>query len=243
MNIVAMIPARSGSKGIKGKNLRCIAGKPLISYTIDAALASRLVSRVLVSTDSAEMRALAVRLGAEAPFIRPPELANDTACMVDVMRHCVRYLERQLHYRTEMLVTLYPTSPFRTGMQIDEAITQFLDSDADCLVSVSRQKHHPYWTLDVDPEGKLFHYFGKDKLYYRRQDMPVTYEQNGAIYIVPPANVTKLDRRSMTDNTLSYIMEGPSALNIDDEHDLLLANAIAAGMEDRAAFHRTCSQG
>ncbi len=94
------------------------------------------------------------------------------------------------------------------------------------MVSISKQKHHPYWSLEVNEKGKLFHYFGKDKLFYRRQDMPDTYEQNGAIYIVPPAKIETLDIRSMTDNTLAFIMDGKSSINIDSEFDLILCNAL-----------------
>lgn len=227
MNIVSMIPARAGSKGISNKNMRLVGGKPLISHTFEAAKSSSLVSRIIFSTDSEKMRELALHSCIEAPFLRPKEVSTDTACMVDVMTQCVEWLEKHEQYSTDLLVTLYPTSPFRTGDQIDEAIELFLKKKADCLVSVSRQKHHPYWTLNINNQGRLLHYFGKENIFYRRQDMPITYEQNGAIYIVPPENITKLDKRSMTDNTLAFVMEGRSSLNIDDEMDLILANALA----------------
>ena len=226
MNIVAMIPARGGSKGIINKNMRTVGGKPLILHTIEAAKASQRLSRVLFSTDSAQMRNHAIENGIEAPFLRPDELADDTICMVDVMKHCVVWLQRHERYEIDLLVTLYPTSPFRTGAQIDEAIDCFFQSDANCLVSVSAQKHHPYWSLSLDTGDRLHHYFEKEKIYYRRQDMPETYEQNGAIYIVPTEKIDDLDVRSMTDNTLAFVMEGISSINIDDELDLILANAL-----------------
>ena len=184
MNIVGMIPAREGSKGIKNKNMRTVGGKPLILHTIEAAKASQRLSRVLFSTDSTQMRNLAMENDIEAPFLRPAELAVGTTCMIDVMTHCVTWLKDNDGYHANLLVTLYPTSPFRTGEQIDDAIDCFLESDMDCLVSVSKQKHHPYWSLKTDGQGRLLHYFGKDKVFYRRQDMPETYEQNGAIYRV-----------------------------------------------------------
>jgi len=222
-----MIPARGGSKGIKNKNMRRIGEKPLIAYTIEAAKSSRRLTRILFSTDSHDMRKFAVSNGVEAPFLRPAELAADTTCMVDVMKHCVTWITQEEKGSVDLLVILYPTSPFRTGNQIDEAIESFIQSDADCLVSVSKQKHHPHWSLKVDDKGMLLHYFGKDHIFYRRQDMPETYEQNGAIYIVPPEKILDLDVRSMTENTLAFVMEGMSALNIDDEMDLMLANALA----------------
>jgi len=227
MNIVAMIPARGGSKGIKNKNMRMVGGQPLIAYTIAAAKSSKRVSRIMFTTDSAEMQHYALSGGVEAPFLRPPELATDTTCMIDVMKNCVAWLSDEEDYPVDLLVTLYPTSPFRTGVQIDTAIDLFLKSDADCLVSVSRQKHHPYWSLNIGTTGRLHHYFGKEHIYYRRQDMPETYEQNGAIYIIPPEKIPLLDLRSMTDNTIPFVLEGASALNIDDEMDLLLADALA----------------
>ncbi|MBW2107573.1 MAG: acylneuraminate cytidylyltransferase family protein [Deltaproteobacteria bacterium] len=228
MNIVALVPARKGSKGLVGKNLRTVAGKPLLGYTLEAARASRMVSRVIFSTDSEKMAKIAATYGAEVPFVRPEPLASDTACMVDVMQHCVRWLQTNEGYRTDLLVTLYVTSPFRTAKQIDEAINRFLNSDADCLVSVSRQKHHPYWSLKIDENERLQHAFEQGKTLYRRQDMPATYEQNGAIYIVRPKDFHKLDRRSMAENTLPYVMDGPSGLNIDEEQDLVLAEALAS---------------
>jgi CMP-N,N'-diacetyllegionaminic acid synthase len=232
MNIVAMIPARSGSKGIKNKNIKLVQGKPLFLYTVESALSSRLISRTLISTDSIEMQQIAFDSGAEAPFLRPEDLSNDTACMVDVMQHFVDWLKREDDYEVDLLVTLYPTSPFRTGEQIDAAISAFIKSDADCLVSVSRQKHHPFWTLHLDNRKRLHHYFGKENLFYRRQDMPFTYEQNGAIYIVPPKNILKLDRRSMTDNTLAFIMDGKSSINIDDEMDFILADTLTCSEDE-----------
>lgn len=226
MNIIAMIPARAGSKGIKNKNMQQVGNKPLICHTIDAAKSSKMLSRSILSTDSQEMAEIALQQGIEVPFFRPEHLSNDTTCMVDVMIHCVEWLKEKENYRTDLLVTLYPTSPFRTGDDIDKAIQLFLQSDADCLVSVSAQKHHPFWTLQLDENKRLFHYFGKENLFYRRQDMPATFDQNGAIYIVPPENIPRLDKRSMTDDTLAFIMDGKSSLNIDDEMDFLLANAL-----------------
>lgn len=230
MNIVALVPARKGSKGIPDKNLRLVAGQPLLAYTLKAAVASRKINRIIFSTDSEKMAEIATAYGAEIPFLRPKRLASDTACMVDVMKHCVRWLEINEGYRTDLLVTLYVTSPFRTAAQIDEAIQSFLGSDADCLVSVSREKHHPYWSLEIDENGRLRHAFDQGKTFYRRQDMPATYEQNGAIYIVRPKDLHKLDRRSMTEKTLPYVMNGPSGLNIDEEQDLVLAQALAPGV-------------
>ena len=231
LHIVGMIPARSGSKGIKNKNLRLVGGKPLIFHTIRAATESRLLSRTIFSTDSPEMRDIALQNGIEAPFSRPDHLSNDTTCMVDVMKHCVTWLKEKENYLTDLLVILYPTSPFRTGEQIDNSIKRFLAGDKDCLVSVSKQKHHPYWALGIDDQDRLQHYFGKDNIYYRRQDMPDTYEQNGAIYIVPPEKIDALDVRSMTNNTLAFVMEGISTLNVDDEMDLILADTLASQTE------------
>ncbi len=226
MKIVAMIPARGGSKGLNNKNLRQVGGKPLILYTIEAALSSKRLSRIIVSTDSLEIIDLAEKNNIEAPFIRPDDLSGDRTCMIDVMAHCVDWLKGNEDYNTDLLVTIYPTSPFRTGLQIDQAIEVFQNSDADCLVSVSKQNYHPYWTLNIDDNKKISHYFGKDHIYYRRQDMPDTYVQNGAIYIVPPGKIVELDKRSMTDNTIAFIMNGKSSINIDDEMDLILANSL-----------------
>ena len=226
MNIVAMIPARSGSKEIVNKNMRLVGGEPLIYHTIKAAKDSKKLSRILFSTDSDEMRDFAINDGVEAPYSRPVELSTDTTCMVDVIKHCIAWLLNKDNYPIDLFVTLYPTSPFRTGEQIDAAIDLFIQSDADCLVSVSRQKHHPYWSLKINENGDLQHYFGKDNIYYRRQDMPEAYEQNGAIYIVPLDKIPDLDVRSMTNNTLPFIMDGRSSVNIDNEMDLVLANAL-----------------
>ena len=178
MTIFAVIPARGGSKGIFKKNLALISQTPLIAYSIDAAKNSKLVDRVLVSSDDDEIIKVANKYGAETPFKRPKEISEDNSKMIDVLRHVVNYL----HYSQETIeaiVLLQPTSPLRTGQNIDEAINKFRFSKASSVVSVTEVPHqyNPYSLLSLNQNGELNSI--SDKTFSRRQDKPKFYARNG----------------------------------------------------------------
>src|SRR5262245_42726679 len=169
MKYLGLITARESSKRLPGKNLKPLCGKPLISYTIEAALASSRLDRVVVSTDGEEIAAVARRWGAEVPFLRPKELATDEASSVDVMVHTLSWFQRQENASPDALVLLQPTSPLRTATHIDEAIALYEARKADCVVAVSEPDRHPYWMKTIDAEGQLIPFLPIDSRRYHRK--------------------------------------------------------------------------
>jgi N-acylneuraminate cytidylyltransferase len=194
--ILALIPARGGSKGILRKNLLVIAGKPLLAYSIEHALASRHVTRTIVSTDDAEIADVAREYGAEVPFMRPSELAEDLSPDIDVFRHALEWLRDREGYRCDLVVHLRPTAPVRRVALIDEAIETMLGQrDADSLRSVSWPEKTPYkmWRIVDGRLEPLLHLAGYAEPYgLPRQQLPEVFWQNGYVDIVRPHVVLDL---------------------------------------------------
>ncbi|MBK8781543.1 MAG: acylneuraminate cytidylyltransferase family protein [Anaerolineales bacterium] len=219
--VLGIIPARGGSKGVPLKNIRQVAGRPLIAYTITAAQASRLLTRCVVSTDHVETAQISAALGCEV-IQRPAALAQDDTPTLDAVKHVFTTLESQGEIFDYGLV-LQPTSPLRTGLDIDSALQALFRSDADSIVSVYQvSDHHParMYTLD---NGQLVS-FDKRFATARRQDLPPVYHRNGAIYAF---RRNLLEQNTLLGNhILPYIMEEDRSLNIDNEYDLVLADFI-----------------
>jgi CMP-N,N'-diacetyllegionaminic acid synthase len=208
-NILALIPARGGSKGIPRKNVRLLAGKPLIAYSIEHALQSRCIGRVIVSTDDEEIAAAARAAGAEVPFMRPTEFAQDLSPDLDVFRHALRWLLEHEHYRPELVVHLRPTGPVRRAQLIDEAIARMLTTPtADALRSVSVPALTPYkmWHIESGFLKPLLTMPGiKEPYSMPRQMLPEVFWQNGYVDIVRARTI--LDQNSMTgDLVLPFIV-------------------------------------
>lgn len=223
MSIVAVIPARAGSKGIPRKNLVRIVGRPLIAYTIEAAQNAASADRVLISTDDSEIAEVARELGAEVPFLRPAELANDAAPMLGVMRHALAWLESQ-GVAVEALVLLQPTSPLRTGRHVEEAIALFRSAPASSVVSVVEVPHrfNPVSVMKLSAQGTLIPFFGDQIIAIRRQDKPNAYARNGpAVLISHPDTLRSGQLYGAT--CLPYLMSEEDSLDIDTPQDLLLA--------------------
>lgn len=223
MRLLAVIPARGGSKGVPRKNVRPVAGQPLIAWTIAAARAARSLSRIVVSTDDAEIAALGRDLGAEV-VMRPAALAADDTPTLPVLRHAAETLEAE-GWRCDAVMTLQPTSPLRTARHIDEAAALFAaDPSADSLVSVVAVPHifHPWSVMRLDADGYLRPFLDGPHP-TRRQDKPPVFARNGAaIYI------TRRDRLGdyvFGGRLLSYAMDEADSLDIDDEADLRRADA------------------
>lgn len=213
--ILAMIPARGGSKGIKDKNITPLAGKPLITYTIEAALQSRYIDRVVVSTDSEKIAEVARAAGADVPFLRPAELASDTAKSIDAVLHCIEFVGDYT-----IFVLLQPTSPLRTAEDIDAAIETFILHGEKGLCSVNEIGDHPILTRTMDGEGVLQPLLNTNST-VRRQDMPVFYHVNGAIYI---NRIDEINRdTSFNDNPVGYVMPRERSVDIDTVEDLKIA--------------------
>jgi CMP-N-acetylneuraminic acid synthetase len=225
VSIIALIPARGGSKGIPRKNLAPVAGKPLIAWTIEAALGSGKLSRVLVSTDDAEIAEVARQHGAEVPFLRPPELARDESDALGVALHALTWIEEQTSERPDYLLLLQPTSPLRTTADIDGAIMLACARDADAVLSVCEAVPHPLLARRLDESGVLTDFIPIPKAFARRQDFPPAYVLNGAIYL---NRCTSL-RGACTfqpAGALALHMPVERSLDIDSPFDLRLAELL-----------------
>lgn len=217
--IVALIPARGGSKGIKNKNIIDLCGKPLISYTIQAALESKYIDKVIVSTDSQEIADVAIKYGAEVPFLRPGELASDTSKTIDAVMHAVGELEKRKE-EYDILILLQATQPLRTADDINSAIELFIKNKGQSLVSVSPVEDNPILIRTIDNLGRMNSILPM-KSTCRRQDMPLYYRVNGCIYI---NLISELDlNTSFNDNKIPYIMPKERSVDIDEIKDLLIA--------------------
>lgn len=223
--VIAVVTARGGSKGIPGKNIAPVGGKPLIAWTVEAALSSSTLSRVLVSTDSAEIARVAAEFGAEVPFLRPAELATDEAPHIAVLEHVVQWLERESQSPPDYLMTLQPTSPLRTSLDIDQAVGVARAHDAIAVVSVCETGHHPYLAKAINERGTLRDFIQKEVESLRRQDLPPVYALNGAIYLNRTESIRK-DRTLMPEGTYAYIMPPERSLDIDAPWDLYLADLV-----------------
>jgi CMP-N-acetylneuraminic acid synthetase len=218
LRTLGLIPARGGSKGIPGKNLRPMLGKPLIAHTIEAALRAAALTRVIVSTDDAAIAKTAVRWGAEAPFIRPAELATDSAPMVPVMRHAVAYLEERGD-SYDFICLLQPTS-FRLPQDIDACVELMQSAAADTVISVLPvpAKHNPHWVFEPDGNGGLRLSTGEAAPVSRRQDLPPAYHRDGAVYVVR-RDVLMQHNTLYGPKILGYEMDPARSVNIDDPAD------------------------
>jgi len=220
MSVVALIPARGGSKGIPKKNLVQICGQPLIAYSIDAACRAESIDRVIVSTDDAEIANVARDLGAEVPFLRPTALAVDTAPMLGVLRHAVEWLDGE-NGSLKALVLLQPTSPLRTSVHIEEAVALFKSSTATSVVSVVEVPHqfNPYSIMTLSAQGTLKQILGEHSSITRRQDKPKCYARNGPAVLVCSPNTLRAGAL-YGECSLPYIMSPHDSLDIDNWSDI-----------------------
>jgi CMP-N,N'-diacetyllegionaminic acid synthase len=225
MDILGIIPARGGSKGVPRKNLRLLAGRPLIAYTIEAASSSNLLRDFLVSTDDGEIAEVAQTLGAKV-LQRPPELAQDDTPMAPVLEHAVRWYAEQEGELPEVAVILQPTAPLRRSAHIDACLQLLLDCDAGSVVSVSPVPghFHPAWQYTVTPEGELRMFTGEAlaQIPTSRQDLSMTYSRNGAMYAFRTAGFLE-GHTFYVPPCLAYRMKAEESVNIDSEDDFWLA--------------------
>ena len=218
---LCIVPARLGSKSIPRKNLRPVAGKPLLVWSIEQGLAS-VADKVVVSTDSVEIAAVARQAGAEVPFMRPAELATDTAATEPVLLHVLEELERRQGYRPESVVLLQPTCPIRKPGTIDRAIRHLAETGADSLVGV--REIHPFLWEGIDHPRAFYDFMNRP----RRQDVPPAkrlFEETGAMYI------TRTDLLRRSGNRLGgkiavFLMEAEESWDIDGESDLKVVDAL-----------------
>ena len=222
--VLGVVTARAGSKGIPGKNTRSLAGKPLIAYTIDAARASGVFDRLILSTDDEEAARIAGDLGCEVPFMRPAALCADDTPHLPVMQHAVAWMREHARYEPEWVMILMPTSPLRQSHHIVEAVELARSSGADSVVSVDPMPahYHPLRALAVDEDGWARLYVGDRAVRerpVRRQGMPEAWVFNGAIYLFKAALLHDANPSLYGDRVAAYRMAPPYGHNIDDPAD------------------------
>ena len=233
MDILGIIPARGGSKGIPGKNIKMIAGKPLIEWTIEAAKKSKLLTRVIVSTDDEKIAEVAKQYGAEVPFLRPKDIAQDLSTDVEFLIHALDWLKANQGYEPEIIVRLPPTSPLRTAAHIDEGIKKLMDTpEADAVRPIIETPKHPYKFWKISQDGQwLEPFLGKEITSFDepqnlpRQLFPKVYMHTGAMDVVRTKTVR--EQLSTSGKKLSYFFMTPEAsVNIDHQIDFDFAEFL-----------------
>jgi CMP-N,N'-diacetyllegionaminic acid synthase len=229
-NVLGIITARGGSKGIPRKNIKLLLGRPLIYYTIEAGKSARLLDRLIVSTEDREIADIAMGYGVEVPFMRPPELALDDTPSLPVLQHAISYMEQVDFFYPEIIVLLEPTAPLRRAEHIDEGIKKILDTDADSVISVCPLKKNPYGIKIVEGD-RAFNFIESDKIYTRRQDLPKLYRFNAALYISKHHVIMK-ENRILGDDVRAIFMAPEESVNIDLPMDFMLAEVLLRQREE-----------
>lgn len=229
MNVLGLITARGGSKGIPGKNIALVAGKPLLAYTCDAALGSHSLSRVVLSTDDEGIARVGRDCGIEVPFMRPEELSRDDTPSLPVALHAVEYLAEREGWQADVLVLLQPTSPLRQSLHIDEAVDVLNATGADTVVSVVEVPHrcHPYSVMRED-DGRLTNFWTEELGFnrLRRQNLPPLWARNGPSVLCSRVSVLREKNSFYGDFVAPYKMSSLLSLDIDEPQDLQLAELI-----------------
>lgn len=224
MRILALITARGGSKRLPGKNIRLLGGKPLIVWSIDAAKNIPEICDILVSTDDPAIAAVSTQAGANVPWLRPVDLASDTASSVDVALHALNWYEAEKG-KVDGLLLLQPTSPFRTQATIKRGIELFAQHGHQPVLGVSPTHTHPMWMLKMDG-GYLIPFMNEHGFNMRSQDLPAVYVINGSFYLISPAELLK-EKKFISEKTIPLIIESSiDALDIDTEWDFAIAKCF-----------------
>ncbi len=225
-NILGLIPARGGSKGLPRKNIKLLLGEPLIAWTIKQALASRYLDRIVVSTDDKEIAEISKKYEAEVPFIRPKELAKDNAKGIDVVLHVIDWIsENDEQKQYDLIMLLQPTSPLRKFEDIDKSIELLFLKKANAIVSVCEVDHHPLWANTLPENGCMKNFIRQEIMNKNRQKLPVFYRINGAIYLAY-CDYIKEQESFFGENTFAYIMPKSMSIDIDSEVDFKLAETL-----------------
>lgn len=216
--VLAIIPARGGSKGIPRKNVCLVAGKPLIAWTIKAAQQSKYIDRLILSSDDTEIIHVAREWGCEVPFVRPSHLARDDTPGMEPVFHALEHCPG-----FDMVVVLQPTSPCRSSQDIDACLKMLSDRQAQAVVSVTESPCHPAWTYRVESDASMHPYLVTDAT--RRQDLPPAFCLNGAVYAAACHSLIET-RSFIADKTLAYLMPRERSVDIDDALDLMMAETL-----------------
>jgi len=218
MKILGIIPARGGSKGVPGKNIKLLNGKPLLAYTAKSALTAKGLTKVVLSTDDTKIADIGRSLGLEVPFLRPADLAQDSSPTLPVIQHALDFYEK-LGEKFDAVCLLEATSPFRYKGLIDDSISRFQSLDADALVSVLPipATYNPHWSFEPDSSGYLHIATGETTIIPRRQELPKAFHRDGAIYLTK-SNIIK--EGSLYGRTLAFLENNSKCyVNIDTQQD------------------------
>lgn len=219
--VLAIIPARGGSKGISKKNIKSLNGKPLIAYTIEESLKSKYIDRLIVSTEDTEIAHISLKYGAEVPFLRPQELALDETPGIEPILNVIDTLKETEKYFSDYTICLQCTSPFRKVYNIDEALELLSHNEEEFVVSVCESEISPYWMKKIE-NGMLKDFVTYNKSYYRRQNLPIIYRLNGAIYAGSTDKIS-VQKNWYNESALSYVMKQSESIDIDNMLDLKFA--------------------
>jgi N-acylneuraminate cytidylyltransferase len=228
---LAVITARGGSKGLPRKNVLLAGGKPLVAWTVEAAISAECVSRVVLSSDDEEIMGAAMAAGCDVPFSRPSNLASDTASSIDVLLHALDQLPG-----FEYVVLLQPTSPLRTAEDVDAAFELMLDRGAPSCVSVCEADQSPYWMYKVEAGDKLQRILSEVDVATRRQDLPPIYVLNGAIYIAQ-IDWLRANKSFIGGETVAFLMPKERSLDIDTAQDFEIFKSKIEG--ERYSLEKT----
>jgi len=223
---LAIIPARGGSKRLPNKNILDLAGKPLISWSIDAAIKSKYIDKTIVTTDSDEIIEVALKHGAEVPFKRPNHLSSDTAIKEDVIKHTIDYYQNKKQEKFDYLIYLQPTSPLRNERHIDEAIEYMFEKRANAIVSVCKLEHPVQWSGLLPEDRDMSNFINSLDIKTRSQDFPTYYRLNGAIFISDTDKFMKSGSVFLKENIFAYVMPQNVSIDIDTETDFMFAKII-----------------
>jgi len=219
-SVLAIIPARGGSKGIPRKNIRMLAGKPLIAWTIEETKKSKYIDRLILSSEDAEIIKVAKEWGCEVSFVRPAELAKDDTPGIEPVLHAMSMLPGY-----DYVVLLQPTSPLRLVDDIDGCIETCVSSSAPSCVSVTEVDQHPYWMYTISDAGYLEAFIKQPIKTFCRQDLPKVHILNGAVY-VSESNILEERRSFITTETKAYVMPQKRSRDVDDYLDMMLCEIL-----------------
>jgi len=235
-NLIAIIPARAGSKRLPGKNKRLLGDKPLIAWTIQAALDSGCFDEVLVTTDDTDIIDIAKEMGAWVPFVRPAELSSDTASSFDVVVHALNHAASEgKDYQAFCL--LQATSPLRTADDIKTAVALYNEKSADAVNSVCEMDHSPLWANTLSADLSMNNFIDPEINKKKSQDLPVYYRQNGAIYICDVSRFLRDKDFLFPTKSFAFIMAKENSIDIDDSMDFCIAEAIVEANDSCISVH------
>jgi CMP-N-acetylneuraminic acid synthetase len=230
--ILAVITARGGSKGIPRKNIKELAGKPLIEYTVNVAKKSKVITDLILSTDDQEIADICKNLGVDVPFLRPSKLANDKATHLEVMRHALQFMEEKYKVKFDYTIILQPTSPFRLVEDIDNTIKKMIDLGSDSAVSITEiEENHPIKIKKFEND-RVSSFCFEEKEGTRRQDLPIAYKRSGAVYAMKRDLIIN-ENKLYGDFVAGYVIPNERSIDIDNPRDWILAKYMLKELKEK----------